>query len=293
MTSAVDQPRFYLGCAVWAHPSWSGFLFPRHARSADYLRLYSRRLTTVEGNTTFYATPSVETVQRWADDTPPSFRFCFKLPRDVSHQGSLIARLRETETFVQRMAPLGERLGPFFLQLPPGYSPRQIDDLAAWLQAWSPTIPLAVEVRHSDWYTPQGEASLMALLEHYGVGRVLMDVRPLDLGPLPGADEDVRRARDNKPDVPLHPIRSASFTLIRYIGHPDVARNNPLLDEWATRLRTWITEGTTVFFFMHCPVERESPLLCRALQRRLAGLPGVPPLPWDGDAGDGEQLTLF
>lgn len=293
MTSVIDQPRFYLGCAVWAHPSWSGILFPRHARSADYLRLYSRRLTTVEGNTTFYAVPSDETVRRWADETPLSFRFCFKLPRDVSHQGPLAARLQETETFVQRMAPLGERLGPFFLQLPPGYSPRQIDDLAAWLQAWSSTIPLAVEVRHSDWYTPQGEASLMALLEHYGVGRVLMDVRPLDLGPLPGADEDVRRARDNKPDVPLHPIRSASFTLIRYIGHPDVARNNPLLDEWATRLRTWITEGTTVFFFMHCPVERESPLLCRALQRRLAGLPGVPPLPWDGDAGDGEQLTLF
>jgi hypothetical protein len=52
MTSASDQPRFYLGCAVWAHPSWSGVLFPRNARSADYLRLYSRRLTTVEGNTT-------------------------------------------------------------------------------------------------------------------------------------------------------------------------------------------------------------------------------------------------
>jgi len=51
MTSVSDQPRFYLGCAVWAHPSWSGVLFPRNARSADYLRLYSRRLTTVEGNT--------------------------------------------------------------------------------------------------------------------------------------------------------------------------------------------------------------------------------------------------
>jgi uncharacterized protein YecE (DUF72 family) len=76
-----------------------------------------------------------------------------------------------------------------------------------------------------------------------------MDVRPLDLGPLPGADDDLRRARDNKPDVPLHPLRSASFTLIRYIGHPDVARNDPLLDEWAARLRAWIAEGTTVFFF--------------------------------------------
>lgn len=293
MTSALDQPRFYLGCAVWAHPSWSGVLFPRGSRSADYLRLYSRRLTTVEGNTTFYAIPSVETVQRWADETPPSFRFCFKLPRDISHQGLLAARVRETEAFVQRMAPLGERLGPFFLQLPPAYSPHQMDDLAAWLTAWNPTYRLAVEVRHPDWYAPHEEAALMALLERYGIGRVLMDVRPLDLGPLPGAEEDLCRARDNKPDVPLHPLRSASFTLVRYIGHPDVARNDPLLDEWATRVRAWIAEGTTVFFFMHCPVERESPLLCRALQRRLDGTPGVPPLPWDSAIDKGDQLTLF
>lgn len=291
--TAADHPLFYLGCAVWAHSSWSGVLFPRGSRSADYLRLYSRRLTTVEGNTTFYATPSAETVQRWADETPASFRFCFKLPRDVSHQGVLAARLRETEAFVQRMAPLGERLGPFFLQLPPGYSPYQIDDLAAWLSAWNPAYRLAVEVRHLDWYAPQEEAALMALLERQGVGRVLMDVRPLDLGPLLGVEEDLRRARDNKPDVPLHPLRSAPFTLVRYIGHPDVERNDTLLDEWAARVHTWIAEGTTVFFFMHCPVERESPLLCRALQRRLEGTPGVPPLPWDSAVDEGEQLTLF
>lgn len=292
MTS-VDDPCFYLGCAVWAHSSWSGVLFPRGSRSADYLRLYSRRLTTVEGNTTFYAIPSAETVQRWADETPPSFRFCFKLPRDISHQGPLAARVRETEAFVQRMAPLGERLGPFFLQLPPAYSPHQMDDLAAWLSAWNPAYRLAVEVRHLDWYAPQEEAALMALLERHSVGRVLMDVRPLDLGPLPGADEDLRRARDNKPDVPLHPLRSASFTLVRYIGHPDVARNDPLLDEWAARVRAWVAEGTTVFFFMHCPVERESPLLCRALQCRLDGTPGMPPLPWDSAIDEGEQLSLF
>jgi len=300
--SAADHQRFYLGCAVWAHPSWPGVLFPRASRSGDYLRLYSRRLTTVEGNTTFYAMPTTETVRRWAEETPATFRFCFKLPRDVSHQGSLAARLPETASFIRRMVPLGERLGPFFLQLPPGYSPRQHTDLERWLDGWctlvageSPALPLrlAVEVRHLDWYAPQGETTFMALLERYGTGRVLMDVRPLDLGPLPGAEEDLRRARDNKPDVPLHPLRSAPFTLVRYIGHPDIARNDELLNEWAARVRDWIAEGTEVFFFMHCPVERESPLLCRALQQRLDGAPGVPPLPWDSAADDEQQMLLW
>jgi hypothetical protein len=48
--------RFHLGCAVWAYKEWLGDLFPPGSKSAELLRLYSRRLTTVEGNTTFYAT---------------------------------------------------------------------------------------------------------------------------------------------------------------------------------------------------------------------------------------------
>ena len=116
----MDQ-RFYLGCAVWAYKDWIGDLFPAGSKAADLLALYSRRLTTVEGNTTFYATPKPEVVRRWAAETPESFRFCFKLPREISHEGPLAAQVETTRAFVERMAPLGGRLGPFFLQLPPAY----------------------------------------------------------------------------------------------------------------------------------------------------------------------------
>jgi uncharacterized protein YecE (DUF72 family) len=46
---------FHLGCAVWGYKDWVGDLFPPGSKSGDFLSLYSRRLTTVEGNTTFYA----------------------------------------------------------------------------------------------------------------------------------------------------------------------------------------------------------------------------------------------
>ena len=49
--------KFYLGCAVWGYKEWVGELFPPGSKSTDFLSLYSRRLTTTEGNTTFYATP--------------------------------------------------------------------------------------------------------------------------------------------------------------------------------------------------------------------------------------------
>ncbi|HMQ30087.1 MAG TPA: DUF72 domain-containing protein [Chloroflexaceae bacterium] len=285
--------RFYLGCAVWAYKDWGGELFPPGSRSADFLRLYSRRLSTVEGNTTFYAVPRPDVVARWAAETPAGFRFCFKLPREVSHEGPLDAQLEPTRAFVERMAPLGERLGPFFLQLPPGYSADRLADLERWLQGWPGGHRVAVEVRHADWYAAPGEAALMALLERYGAGRVLMDVRPLGAGPLPGAEDDLQRARDNKPDVPLHPLHSGGLALVRYIGHPDLALNGPFLDEWAGRVAAWLAEGTTVYFFCHCPDERLSPRICRTFHARLARLVELPPLGWGADEPPPEQLSMF
>jgi uncharacterized protein YecE (DUF72 family) len=284
---------FYIGCAVWGYKDWVGDLFPPGSKSADLLSLYSRRLTTVEGNTTFYATPKEEVVQRWAAETSESFRFCFKLPREVSHEGPLAAQVETTQAFVDRMSGLGDRLGPFFLQLPPGYRADKIDDLERWLGAWPKERRLAVEVRHEDWYTERGESALMGLLGRYGAGRVVMDVRPLSAGPLPGADVDLQAARDRKPDVPMHPLVSGGIALIRYIGHPTLELNGPLLDEWAERVAQWLSKGIEVYFFCHCPDERRSPALCREFQRRLERLADIPRLPWDELDSGMQQATLF
>jgi uncharacterized protein YecE (DUF72 family) len=284
---------FYLGCAVWGYKDWLGELFPSGSKSADFLSLYSSRLTTVEGNTTFYAIPKAEVVARWAAETPETFRFCFKLPREISHEGPLTAQVETTHAFVERMAGLGDRLGPFFLQLPPGYRADKMGDLEQWLAAWPKEHRLAVEVRHDDWYAGPHESALIELLERYNTGRVVMDVRPLDAGPLPGADVDLQAARDRKPDVPMHPLRSSDIALIRYIGHPDAALNGLLLDEWAARVAQWLAEGTEVYFFCHCPDERRSPALCRAFQHRLERLADVPPLPWDALDSGLQQATLF
>lgn len=284
---------YFIGCPIWAHAGWVGNFFPPGSANRDFLRLYSRRLTTVEGNTTFYAVPKDEIVQRWAAETPETFRFCLKLPRDISHEAPLRAQIEATRAFVERMSPLGSRLGPFFLQLPPRFSPAQLDDLAAWLAAWPAEQRIAVEVRHEDWFAPAGERALQDVLEQHNAGRVLMDVRPLDLGPLPGAEEDLQRARDNKPDVPLHPLYSSRLALVRYIGHPDLPLNAPLLDEWAARVAQWLGAGVDVYMFMHCPDNDFAPALCRMFHERLARLADVPPLPWDEGEPNLEQQRMF
>ncbi|HEU5011454.1 MAG TPA: DUF72 domain-containing protein [Roseiflexaceae bacterium] len=284
---------YYIGCPIWAHAGWVGDFFPPGSANRDFLRLYSRRLTTVEGNTTFYAVPRDEIVQRWAAETPETFRFCLKLPREISHEPPLRAQIEATQAFVEQMSPLGPRLGPFFLQLPPRFSPAQIDDLDAWLAAWPSNQRIAVEVRHDDWFAPAGEQALQDLLEQHNAGRVLMDVRPLSLGPLPGADEDVQRARDHKPDVPLHALYSSNLALVRYIGHPDLPLNEPLLDEWAARVARWLADDVAVYMFMHCPDNDFDPALCRMFHERLAQLADVPPLPWGADESPLEQQRMF
>jgi hypothetical protein len=283
---------FTMGCAVWSHKEWVGNLFPSGSKASDFLRLYGQRFQNVEGNTTFYATPPPETVQKWCNDTPESFQFCFKIPQLISHQGELADNIAATHEFLTRVAPLESRLGPFFLQLPPHFALRHIDQLAKWLAAWPRDYRISVEVRHPDWYKPDNERRLMALLDSYGAGHCMMDVRPLDLGDLPGAEADLAKARDHKPQVPLRPFVTGKLALVRYISHPDTVRNQALWDEWQGRIREWLADGVEVHFFMHCPVETTSPENARIFYRQLCQHVALPPLPWD-DLALPEQASLF
>ena len=74
---------------MWANASWKGNLFPADAKSDEYLYYYSRVFNTVEGNTSFYADPSPEQVQKWQEQTPDNFRFTFKFPQRFTHHQQL------------------------------------------------------------------------------------------------------------------------------------------------------------------------------------------------------------
>lgn len=289
---------YFTGSAVWAHKGWVGNFFPKGTRSSGFLREYARRLTAVEGNTTFYATPSPATLRRWRDDTPDGFRFSPKLPRAVSHAGLLMPHLKETLAFVDLMRGLGTRLGPLFLQLPPRYSPKFTHDLTAFLDAWPRDVKLAVEVRHLDWFGAPHHEALNGLLRAHDAARVIIDTRPIrDLPEARIEDGNVQvlmdQARERKPDVPLLPERTASFVLLRYIGHPHVDANALLLDEWADRLAGWLREGADVYAFCHCPDETHSPLICRELHRRVAAQIEIDPLPWADEPTTPQQGRLL
>lgn len=282
---------FYIGCAVWAYKGWVGELYPPGTRSGDFLNLYSRRFTTVEGNTTFYATPNAETVTRWATETPPGFEFCLKLPKNITHQKLLQPHISEALAFLEQMRPLGTHLGSLFAQLPPSYSPALLEDLMAFLTAWPRSeTPLALEVRHIDWFQEPHASNLTSLLEELGVGRVLLDSRPI----YTGDDDPQLLSERRKPKLPVQFSVTAPFTLIRFISHPHLSMNQIFMEEWVRQIQEWLQAGIKIYFFVHCPTEDMSPINARYFQQLLeeSGVV-VPPLPGNNLQQSPHQLSLW
>jgi uncharacterized protein YecE (DUF72 family) len=284
---------FYIGCPMWGYKDWAGNFFPTHTPPSDFLRLYSRRLTAVEGNTVFYALPSTETIARWKQETPTKFRFCPKVSRSISHASSLENSREETIQLVERMQGLGTRLGTLFLQLPPSFGITKLSQLETFLNEWPIDVRLAVEVRHPSFYTEQHALTLNTLLHRYNVGRVMMDTRPIRIGS--AEEKQILHARERKPDLPLQIAVTTDFVFLRYIGHPRMEVNQQFFDSWALQLAQWLKQEITVYVFCHCPYEIHSPEICKALYQRVSTLVDLPPLPWQPDQPETgpEQSRLF
>ncbi|MEM6448172.1 MAG: DUF72 domain-containing protein [Cyanobacteria bacterium P01_D01_bin.123] len=287
-----EHPRaFWLGCAVWSFRGWLGKFYPADSSSKDFLRLYGDRFTTVEGNTTFYAVPDTKTITRWASETPPGFKFCLKLHRDITHRGAIMPHLPAALDFCDRVRGLGDRLGPTFMQLPPSYSPAYLDDLQEVVQAWPHhDVPLAIEVRHLAWWKSPYAERLHELMQELHISRVLLDTRTM----YDGADDPQVHSQRRKPKVPLVPELTTDTAFVRFISHPEGDRNLAYLQEWRDLVNAWLRQGKQVYFFVHCPDERRSPDTARSFQRMLerVGAP-IPPLPWDSASEPANQLTLF
>ena len=289
----------YLGCPVWSFKGWVGNFYPKGTKSTDFLREYSSRLTTIEGNTTFYAVPASKTIEAWIEQTPETFRFCPKIPKAISHNGKLTEYVDRALYFVEVMRPLASRLGPMFLQLPPSYSPRLVDDLATFLAAWPKEIRLGVEVRHLDWFDAPHRDLLNQLLTSHNMARVVIDTRPIrnlqgDASIAGSSYESLLEARERKPDVPVFLERTTDFIFLRFIGHPDPDHNLDLVAEWVDYLVPQMQQNVDVFIFCHSPDNMIAPDICREFQRRIALKINIPPLPWDEIKPDlPEQPTLF
>ncbi len=52
---------------MWTYAPWQGRYLPNSLSTRERLSAYATWCNAVEGNTTFYATPSLATVKSWAE----------------------------------------------------------------------------------------------------------------------------------------------------------------------------------------------------------------------------------
>ena len=139
MDTSASVSGAYVGTSGWSYPSWRPDFYPVGTKPEDFLRHYAERFATVELNTTGYRLPREELFERWAEQTPPGFRFAPKLN---THRRS------DFGTFSQRVALLGERLGPIRAVVA---AARDEGLLTLLLGSFDPSVQLALDLRHESW----------------------------------------------------------------------------------------------------------------------------------------------
>ncbi|MCG8391877.1 MAG: DUF72 domain-containing protein [Pseudomonadales bacterium] len=277
---------FFLGCPQWQHPAWNA----RLPAGQTGLARYSRVFNCVEGNTTFYATPSQAQCRQWRSQVPADFRFLFKFPRAVTHDGLLRGVGNQVQAFLDILAPLEDVLGPFLVQLPAAFGPERLGDLWHFVDALPAPLRCTVEVRHPAFFAKgEAEKALNRGLRERRIARVCFDARALFSAT---ADDDATRdAQRKKPQLPVHVLPVEAPAVIRYIGHPDLEANRAFILPWVERVAGWIEDGWKPFVFVHMPDNGDALALVglwyELLQARLTGLP-----PLSLDAG-GSQSGLF
>lgn len=243
----------------FGYQDWRAGFYPPDLAARNYLTYYSRIFNAAEIDSTFYGTPRASTVQRWAAQTPPEFRFCLKTPRTITHDLGLVNAQGLMAEFVQAARLLGARLGAILLQFPPSFTAAQIDVLAAFLGQLPDGARYAVEVRDPSWYAPQ--LGLSAMLEESGVAW----------------------ASTEYPGLPDRVELTAPFVYIRWIGqhgtfhrhtHEQLDRSQEL-QAWLARFRAMEARLDTVFGFFNNDYAGFAPATANRFKSML-GLPVEP-----------------
>jgi uncharacterized protein YecE (DUF72 family) len=166
-----------VGTASWTDPGFIADWYPKQVPASRRLQWYACHFNMVELNSSFYAIPRQQSVQKWCRETPPGFVFDVKLHKLLSRHSTdiklLPPELRRkakaigdkveltpaiekavAKRFLQEIEPFreNEKLGALLLQLSPSFRPRthqlgELDHLFELLEDY----PVAVELRNVDW----------------------------------------------------------------------------------------------------------------------------------------------
>ncbi|MBD5633599.1 MAG: DUF72 domain-containing protein [Candidatus Eremiobacteraeota bacterium] len=252
--------RWDLGTQGWSYDDWAGTMYDAAERPENYLRSYAQEFRSVEIDSTFYGTPAVDRVRKWAAAVPDGFTFSCKLSREITHERRTIGANGLIAEFYDAMRAFGPKLGCVLVQFEASYTRAEEPDFRSALQAFPRDVRTAFEFRDPAWYAPD----VQALLDGRAPARAIVDA---PFVPRETMRETLRRTTVN-------------FAYLRFIGdHDAFARFDRVglsrereIAWWAAAIRDAMPRLERVFGYVNNHYQGHSPATVRALHEAL----GVP-----------------
>ncbi|TAF33934.1 MAG: DUF72 domain-containing protein [Cytophagales bacterium] len=256
--NAIDiQNNIFVGCPVWTHQAWKGRIFPPQTPQKEFLKQYALQFNTIELNATHYKIPTREQILKWAEQTPPHFLFCPKIPQSISHYKQLNGVDELNEFFCNAVAHFEQKLGLSFLQLSDRFSPSRLDLIHQYVDKFPKGIPLAVELRHKDWFEEtQIVKDFFDFMVQKNVSTIITDT------------SGCRYALGMRLTTPV--------AAIRFLANDRHSSDFQRLDDWTERLKTWFEQGLQrLYFWVHDYENTYAPDLADYFIQKLNLLLGI------------------
>lgn len=225
---------YYSGTSGLLLPVRNKLFYPEEFKDKSRLCFYSSIMNSIEVNSSFYKVPMASTVKKWAEDVPETFRFTFKLSKEITHNKELAFDPQAVSAFMEVIAFVGDKRGCVLVQFPPSVrigNLKQLELLMSVLRKSDPhyTWNIALEFRHVSLYSDV----VYRLLEDYRMAMVIQD-KPPAVTPM------------MESELP--------FVYLRFHGPGGSYRGSyedELLYEYAGYINDWISEGKTVYSYFN------------------------------------------
>ncbi len=255
--------RLWFGTSGWTTKDWIGPFYPPGTKATDMLARYAAVFPTVEVDATYYGIPRASSVEAWRSRSPEGFRFSLKVPSTVTHERRFVNADGYFAAFLQRIRPLGDKVGVILIQCPPDFAPAR-DSRAALFSFLETELPaefaFALELRDSRWYDD-------ALFAHARANRFTLAITE-------GNYSDLGLAAQIIDELVRQP--PAAHAYIRWLGDQALPRYDRVQldrggshDAWERMLRSLRQACTDIYAYASNDYEGFAPATLRTMLARL------------------------
>jgi uncharacterized protein YecE (DUF72 family) len=224
---------------------------------------YAAVFPSVEVDATYYGIPRQASVDAWRSRSPDGFRFSLKVPSTVTHERRFVNADGYFAAFLERIRPLGDKMGAILIQCPPDFAPARDSRTAlfGFLETeLRPDFAFALELRDPRWYDE-------ALFAHARANGFTLAVTE-------GSHSDVALAARIVGELVRDP--PASHAYIRWLGdqtlpvytHVQLDRGGSH-DTWERLIRSLRTACTDIYAYASNDYEGFAPATLRTMLARL------------------------